>query len=628
MADPTQGTFWRLYETMKRGQISRREFIQRATALGVGLPVIGFLLNALDYTGAAAQAGTPAAGGAPKRPDSGTENQKRGAGDELKILQWQAPTHMSPHTSNGTKDYLAACLVLEPLMNFTPDARLIPNLITDIPTFDNGLLAKDLKSVTYKLVDGIVWSDGEAFTSKDVKFTWQWIVEPSNNSTSIGVYDVIDSIDTPDDLTAVVHFKEPQIAWYSVHAGTTYGPVYPGHLWDFDPKKPNVIDTFRTAPIGTGPYKVDSFKPGDQGIYSINEKYREPNKPFFSKVNLKGGGEAVQAARAVLQTGEWDYAWNLQVEPTILHDLAKAGKGKLEVIPGTSDERIMINFSDPNKEVDGQRSHFGTPHPFLTDKAVRQALNVSCDRDTISKQFYEGPPGEPANPNALVGIPSMESHNTSYEFNVDKAKQILEDAGWKLNNNGVREKDGIELKVSYVTSINQVRQKTQQVIKQAWESMGIKVQLKQVDAGTYFDSGAGNEQTIYHFYNDLEMYTNNPASPYPTSFMKSWYAGPNGDNIAQKENGWSGLNESRYSNPDYDKLIEAAETETDAEKGAQLFIQMNDLLVNDVAVMPLVQRAADKYAISNRLNNDNVGLGPWENNYWNVANWNLAPGQS
>jgi peptide/nickel transport system substrate-binding protein len=110
--------------------------------------------------------------------------------------------------------------------------------------------------------------------------------------------------------------------------------------------------------------------------------------------------------------------------------------------------------------------------------------------------------------------------------------------------------------------------------------------------------------------------------------MKSWYAGPNGSNIAQKENGWSQLNESRYSNPDYDKLIEAAETETDAEKGAQLFIQMNDLLVNDVAVMPLVQRAADKYAISNRLNNDNVGLGPWENNYWNVANWNLAPGQS
>jgi peptide/nickel transport system substrate-binding protein len=615
-----QGPFGAIFEDLKAGRITRRGFIQRATALGIGLPVVLFVLNAVKPQGVAAQAE-----GAAGRPSVGTENQQRGAGDELRILQWQAPTHLSPHTSTGTKDYLAACLVLEPLINYMPDATLIPNLVKEVPSFENGLLAEDLSSVTYNLLEGVLWSDGEPFTANDVVFTWQWIMHEPNASTSFAIYESIASIEAVDDLTVKVAFKEPTQGWYIPHSGTTNGPVYPGHLWEFDPTKEGVIDSFRQGPVGTGPYVVESFAENDQVIYAINENYREPNKPFFSRVNLKGGGEAAAAARAVLETGDWDYAWNLQVEPQILAQMAEAGKGKLVVVPGTSLERLLINFSDPNSEVDGQRSQKDTPHPFLTDKAVREALALGCDRNTISTQFYGE--GEPPASNALVGIPALASPNTSFEFNVEKGKEVLEAAGWVLDGD-VRKKDGVELSVTYSTSINQVRQKTQAVNKQAFEEMGIKVQLKQVDAGIFFDSGVGNEQSIYHFYNDLQMYTNNPSSPYATGYMASWYAGPDGTNIAQKENGWSGLNDARYSNPDYDAAYEQALVETDTEAGAQLFVQMNDILINDFAVIPLVQRAADKYAISNRLNDENTALGPWENNYWNIANWNLAEGAS
>jgi peptide/nickel transport system substrate-binding protein len=301
--------------------------------------------------------------------------------------------------------------------------------------------------------------------------------------------------------------------------------------------------------------------------------------------------------------------------------LAAAGKGKLYIVPGTSVERVLINFSDPNKEVDGQRSEVNTPHPSLTDKAVRQALSLGADRDTMSTQFYAGPPGEPATANILVGIPAFDSTTTSFEFNIDKAKQTLDAAGWTMNGD-VRAKDGVELKYSYSTSINAVRQKNQALNKKNWEDIGFKIQLKQVDAGIFFDSAAGNDQNASHFFNDLEMYTNNAGTPYPVSYMSSWYGGKDLSNIAQKSNDWSGINESRWHNDEYDAMFDALGVETDQEKAAETFIKMNDLLINEVVIIPLVQRSAEKLAILNTLRDGNLACSSWEAAYWNVANWN------
>jgi peptide/nickel transport system substrate-binding protein len=366
---------------------------------------------------------------------------------------------------------------------------------------------------------------------------------------------------------------------------------------------------------------VESFKENDQVIYKINENYREPNKPYFATVNLKGGGDAASAARAVLQTGDFDYAWNLQVEPQILADLAEGGKGGLVTVPGPSLERINFNFSDPNKEVDGQRSEMNTPHPVFADLAVRQAMSLLADRQTMSTQFYQGPPGEPPASNVLVGIPQYESPNTTWDFNIDQAKQMLDEAGW-VSDGGVRAKDGVEMKFTYSTSINAVRQKNQAVYKQACEEAGIELQLKQVDAGIFFDSAAGNDQNYTHFYTDLEMYTSSPGFSFPTDYMVSYYAGPDGSNIAQKSNDWNGQNLVRYNNPDYDALYDEVVATTDTERAAELFIAMNDIVIEDAVVIPLVQRATDKYGIINTLRDENVALGAFESNYWNVQNWN------
>ncbi|HEV2107409.1 MAG TPA: ABC transporter substrate-binding protein, partial [Thermomicrobiales bacterium] len=392
MAENTR-TFGTLYDAYKAGNLSRRDFINRAMALGIGFPVVAFLLRTADARAAAPDAGTLHIGSrmqdAPNEvPVVGAEGKTRGVDGELRLLQWQAPTMLSAHYSTGTKDFLAADLVTEPMMRYLPDGTLLPTLIKEVPSVENGLLAEDLKSVTFNLLEGIVWSDGEPFTAEDVVFTRNLILE-SVNTDSISVnYEVwkpVSSAEAVDELTVKMTFDEPNVNWYVPFTGGIYGPIYPKHYIEAN----GGVEVMLNNPIGTGPYKVDSFSPGDQVIYSANENFRFPDKPYFATVNLKGGGEASSAAQAVLQTGEWDHAWNLQVEPDILLNYEEGGQGRLVVVQGTSVERININFSDPNAEgPGGQRSYWEIPHPFLSDIEVRRAMNLAVNRDLIANEFY------------------------------------------------------------------------------------------------------------------------------------------------------------------------------------------------------------------------------------------------
>lgn len=631
-----RSTLGQLYESLKAGEIDRRDFLKRAGATGIGAGMALFLANSAVIAAAGGskngyavypgQDGTPSAspaGAAASDHEAGMEGRTRGEGGELRLIQWQAPTMAAAHAASGTKDYLAAQLVNEPLLEYLPDGSLIPVLAAEVPSVEAGSLSEDLKEVTFTLKEGVTWSDGEPFTADDVVFTWEWITNLENASVTAEVWSVIESIEAVDDITARVVYAQPVAAWFEPFTGGTYGPIWPRHIYDNDP---DFNSNFRTNPIGTGPFVVEEFRPNDQVTYVMNENFREPNKPFFNRVILKGGGEAAAAARAVCQTGEYHYAWNLQVEPDVLTQIDEEGEfGNIVVERGASLERIHVNFSDPNTEVDGQRSEMNTPHPFLTDLAVREAMNFAADRDTIANEFYGE--GQPPTANILTGLEAFESPNTSYEYNLEKAAQALEEAGWVLNDDGIREKDGVELRVTFATSVNAVRQQTQAVIKRDFESIGIATTLEQIDSAIYFDSGAGNDQNISHFYWDLDMYTNSPSSPVPVSFLVSWYAGPNRENIAQKSNQWQGQNNQRWVNEEYDAKFEELQVTTDLDAASQLLIELNDIVIFDRAVIPLVNRSVDTFAYSTQLRYENLRLGPFHDlTYWNIANWNFADG--
>lgn len=534
-------------------------------------------------------------------------------GDVLKLLYWQAPTILNPHLSTGFKDSEASRITLEPLASFDKNGKLIPFLAAEIPTQENGGIAKDGKSVTWKLKPNIKWSDGKPFTAEDVVFTYQFVTNPKTGSSTADNYKGIQSVKAIAPHTVKITFNTVNPAWSLYFVGGE-GMILPRHAYAaYDGAKAREAPA-NLLPIGTGPYKVVEFKPGDTVVYEPNPLFRNADRLGFKRIELKGGGDATSAARAVLQTGDADYAYNLQVESKVLDDLAKGDKGKLVSNLGSLSERILFNQTDPNKATDtGERSSLKYPHPFFTDPNVREAFTLAIDRDTIAQQLY-GVTGK-ATSNYLLLPKEFYSPNTRYEFNPKKAIALLEAAGWKdSNNNGTRDKNGQELQIVFQTSVNPLRQKTQEIVKQGLKAIGVGVELKSIDASIFFSSDPSNPDTVGHFYADLQMYTSGNTSPDPATYMQGNTCGT----IPQKANQWSGNNYARYCNPAYDKLWQQASRELNPQKRAQLFIQMNDLLVKNFIVVPLVHRA-DVAAIGNSL--QGFDLTPWDRNTWNIQDW-------
>jgi peptide/nickel transport system substrate-binding protein len=541
----------------------------------------------------------------------GTAPTKRGGGGTLHVLYWQAPTILNFHLAHGTKDDDASRVVEEPLATLSINAATpdVPVLAKEIPSTANGELSADGMSVTWKLKDGVKWSDGTPFTSADVKATWQYIIKPENGATDIATFLPIANIDTPDPTTAKITFKAPTATWYfPFAAGGT--PVLQKAQVDTCTDKANCI--VNTAPIGTGPYKVKSFTSGDNVQYVINENYREPNAPFFDAVDWKGGGDAGTAAKAV-QSGQADFAWNLQVDPATLKQLTDSG-AKLNVTPGGGVEKILVNFSDPRTDVNGEKSSPQSKNPFFQDPLVRQAASYLIDRDSIAKNLY-GPAGN-ATCNILPSVPPQTvSKNTHCSYDVAKANQLLDQAGWVKGADGIRAKNGVKFAITFASTVNPIREKEEQVIKQSFQQAGIQMDIQNADSGVFFGQ-PDNPDADARFLHDLEMYTSSPTVPDAGDWFKNWTT----SQIAQKSNNWSLPNYTRYSDPQYDALVDQLAKELNPEKRAQLQIQANDYIVNHWVEIPIVDRNS---VDGRRADLINTNPTPWDYAAWNIAYWQI-----
>jgi peptide/nickel transport system substrate-binding protein len=587
-----------LIQDVKAGRLSRREFVWTMVGLGLTVPMASQLLTSAGVAHAQARP-------APFNPT------KAGGGGLLKVLWWQSPTLLNPHFAVGTKDQDGSRIFYEPLGAFDPDGNIVPILAAEVPTMQNGGLSKDGKSVTWKLKKNVQWHDGKPFTADDVVFNWEYAADPATAATTIGNYQIIEKIEKVDSHTVKLVFKKPNPFWAEAFCGPT-GMIIPKHLFDgFKGAKSREAPT-NLKPVGTGPYKFVDFKPGDSVRADLFPGYHTANRPFFDKLEMKGGGDAVSAARAVIQTAEYDFAWNMQVEDEILVRMEQGGKGKVDIAVAGNIEHIQCNQTDPWTEVEGERSSLKTKHAALTDPAVRQALNLLVDRSSVQEQIY-GRLGK-TSANFLNAPSRYASKSTKWEFNVEKANQILESAGWKKGADGFRAKDGKKLKFVYQTSINAPRQKTQAIVKQAAAKAGIDIEIKSVVASVYFSSDPANLDTYRHFSTDLQMYTTTMGAPDPQTFMRQFLT----EEVASKANKWQGRNVPRWRNAEYDKIFAASETELDPVKRAALFIQMNDMVIKDVVVIPVLWRMVIS-AVSNKLKSTDVS--GWDSNLWNLRNW-------
>jgi len=583
---------------VKDGTVTRRQFTRAMVGLGLTAPMAAQMLASSGVRVAQAQT------------KSGFTPTKRGGGGELKTLWWQAVSILNCHLAVGVKDNDGSRIFNEPLAAFDPDGNLVPILAAEVPTLDNGGVAKDGMSVTWKLKKSVQWHDGKPFTADDVVFTWEFAADPATAATTAGNYKDIVRIDKVDSHTVKIGFKNPTPFWAISFCGPT-GLVIPKHVFEpFKGAKSREAPA-NMKPVGTGPYRYVDFKPNDVVRGELNPNYHAANWPFFDRIEVKGGGDATSAARAVIQTGEYDFGYNIQVEDDVLLRLEKGGKGKAIYAVGGDTEFIALNFTDPNTEVDGERSSMKTKHPLFSDPAVRKALALLVDREAVKKVIY-GRAGR-TTANFLNGPEKFVSKNTSWEFSIEKASKMLDDAGWKPGADGIREKDGKKLKLLYQTSINGPRQKTQAIVKQACQKAGIDVELKSVVASVFFSSDAGNPDIYPKFYADMEMFQIPMSQPDPSQHMRRYMSA----NVATKENKWQGQNFPRYVNKEYDDAILAAEGEMDPVKRAAFYIKANDILIADTVFIPVQHRLKVEAAANNLV----CVISGWANETDNLFDW-------
>jgi peptide/nickel transport system substrate-binding protein len=541
---------------------------------------------------------------------------ERGSDGHVSIIYWQAPSILNPYLSSGTKDIESASMVIEPLGRYNQNGEMVPYLAEEIPTIENGGVSEDLTSITWKLKPGLLWSDGTPVTSADVVFTAEYCMDPEGGCAQLAKFDGVSSVEALDDLTVKVTFDKPTPVPYGPFMGGQSPIIQAAQFADCrGANAPSCTDA-NFMPIGTGPFRVTEFKPNDVIQMEANPNYRDPAKPAFATVTFKGGGDAAAAARSVLETGEFDYAWNLQLAPDVLASMVEAGKGEAMSAFGTLVERIETNQTNPSPSLpEGERSTLKHPHPFLTDPAVREALSKAIDRELLVEIGY----GQAGRPTCnLVPNPAIfASDNTDcLAQDIEGAKALLEGAGYvDSDGDGIREKDGVKLSVLYQTSTNAVRQDFQALIKQWWEEIGVETELRNIDASVFFGGDPGSPDTFQKFYADVEMYANNFDGTDPQSYLGMYRC----NNEPRPETGWQGENINRFCSAEYDALLdELAQTASIEERG-RIARQLNDMLTKDSnIIIPLVDRGRVS-ARSNSLGG--VVLNTWDSELWNVADW-------
>ncbi len=540
---------------------------------------------------------------------------ERGSSGHLNIIYWQAPSILNPYLSGGTKDVDASNLMLEPLARFNQVGVLVPWLAESVPTVENGGVSEDLMSITWVLREGLLWSDGTPVTSADAVFTAEYCMHPEGGCAQGRFFNDIDSVEAVDERTIRVNFSVPKPNPYSAFVTGASPLIQAAQFAECLGARAPECTQANFYPIGTGPFVVDDFRPNDVISLSANPNYRNPDRPFFATVTFKGGGDAASAGRAVMETGEMDYAWNLQLAPDVIAGMARGGMGTPIAAFGTLVERIEMNMTDPSPSLPADiRSTRAAPHPILSDMRVREALSRAIDRDLLVEIGY-GQSGLPTC-NLVPAPPAFasEANDNCLMQDLDRARALLDEAGWMPGPDGIRVKDGQRLVLDYMTSTNAVRQDFQALIQQWWQEIGVEAVLRNIIASVFFGGDPASPVTFQKFYADVSMYANNFPGTDPEQYLGAYRCGAE----PRPETQWQGENINRFCDPAYDALHLQLSQTASIEERARIGRELNDILMQNYIIVPLVHRGRVS-AIANTLGG--TDLNTWDVELWNIADW-------
>ncbi|MFM8320517.1 MAG: peptide ABC transporter substrate-binding protein [Chloroflexota bacterium] len=479
--------------------------------------------------------------------------------------------------------------------NFDDQNTPTPVLVSEMPSLENGGISSDGRVITLKLRDDITWSDGQPITSADFQFTYAMITDPANAALSAEPYNLVEKLETPDAQTVVVTFKEPYAAWISA----LWHYLLPAHVLQpvFDAQGNLQNAEWNRAPtVGCGPYSFAGWESGVSARFTATPDYwlgkpkvGEVVVRFFPSDNDKS---------AALQSGQADLSVFLTNAALYVPNLRAGGA---QIIPVNSGyhEGIFF-FLDPENG-----------HPALQDARVRQAIAMSLDRNKMAQDLLGGLP-------AVVetywdGTPYMDPAIQPWPYDPERANQLLDEAGWVDSNaNGSRDKDGVELILSYGTTTNEVRQAVQNTALAQLAAVGIKLELYNYDSGTFFAGlDAGGPAATGQL--DLFQYaprTRDYPDPGTNDFLCSQV--PSANEIGEN---WSWICDEQL-----DQLLQQQATQIDFAQ-RQATLQKISKLVHDNVYFLGLWTDPDIWAAAPRLKNVHLsGVTP----FYNIYEWELA----
>ncbi|MEO7040325.1 MAG: peptide ABC transporter substrate-binding protein, partial [Candidatus Elarobacter sp.] len=345
------------------------------------------------------------------------------------------------------------------LFNYSDANQLVPELATQVPTLQNGGIAKDGLTITYHLRKGVQWQDGAPFDASDVVFTWQAVMNPNNNVQTRTGYDDIRTIETRDPHTVVVRLKRayaPFVDTFLTMGSTPY-PVLPKHLLAGDHDINRL--PYNSKPIGTGPFIVQEWHRGQTLRMIANPHYwRGPPKLSAVEYHVIPDENTLTTS---MRTHELDLWYN--ASSTNYPTASKIDGTRAVLTPFTQYSQLGFN----------------TARPLLSDPNVRRALTYATDRKRLIDTVTYGVNvlGEGDQP--AFGW-AHDPRLRSIPFDPSRARAILDAAGWRPGPDGVRVKNGQRLHLIFAnTSGNAVGVRMTVLLQAAWHDVGVESEVKQ-----------------------------------------------------------------------------------------------------------------------------------------------------
>jgi len=514
------------------------------------------------------------------------ENQpgkKAEAGGQLIYGSLQEPNTLNPLLSDLLATAEVGSLVFDGLVITDDKGEWTADLASEVPTRKNGGVSPDGLTVTYKLRSGVNWHDGIRFTSADVKYTWETIMNRKVNVVSRDGYDKIAAVDTPDANTVVIRFRE----YYAPYL-TLFGVILPKHVLEAETDLNKAA--FNRAPVGTGPFKFKEWRIAEAIVLEANPGYFR-GKPNLDAIIYKILPDT-NIMLSQLKTGDVDIVSNVGFG---LFDQVKAVNGVRAVVtPNMIWEHIDFNLDNA----------------LFADVRVRQAVTLGIDKQAIVSTALKGM----ASPATGDQSPLSWAYNPVVKTqprNINAARELLLQAGWQQGTDGIFAKNGLRLSFGLVTTAgNKTRETVAQTITQQLKEVGIEVKVQFVD--------------VPQFFSDVLK-----ARRFESA-MYAWVAGVDPDdislwnskNIPGQGNGYQGQNYPGWRNPEIDSLTEQGARLVDLEARRQTYLRIQELIAAEVPVIPLYFRSnldAVKDTVVNYKPNPTQS-----GNLWNAWEWGLT----